>query len=442
MKMKILGLIGLSILMLATTACSMDNTNEGNVNVAGGEDELLTLFVAEPSDFIEIVKNRFEKKHPHIKLDIQSFRTGEEWGPGEFEKYQKTLNTALLSGNGPDLVEVGMLPIEEYVDKGMFMNMAEALNRSTDLDKDDLHMNVMTGMGAGGDLYTVPVSFYLSAFIGDHDVLRSLDVNDDTWSWKEFREASQTFQQKAAQQGEKSRYALANLPPNRVLYEMVRDNYAAFVDQEAKTAKFNSSDFQEMMQDIKQMFEEGIMTAEVPEDGESTYYADFLISVEDVIHTPFSYFEQPSLLQRPHADGQTGAMKISPGFQFAIRDSSPLKEEAWAFVSFLLSEEVQELEERDGFSLLKSVNEQKLSDIQQQLENGTFLLSDGSKPSVEKAYFTRFQELLEKADYYGPMEVTVLRIVEEESQAFFNGQKTAQAVAELIQNRATTYLNE
>ena len=36
----------------------------------------------------------------------------------------------------------------------------------------------------------------------------------------------------------------------------------------------------------------------------------------------------------------------------------------------------------------------------------------------------------------------VENIIKEEASAFFSGQKTAEEVAELIQNRVTTYLNE
>ena len=41
-----------------------------------------------------------------------------------------------------------------------------------------------------------------------------------------------------------------------------------------------------------------------------------------------------------------------------------------------------------------------------------------------------------------PRNEVVEKIINEEAAAFFGGQKTAEEVAELIQNRVTTYLNE
>jgi multiple sugar transport system substrate-binding protein len=115
---------------------------------------------------------------------------------------------------------------------------------------------------------------------------------------------------------------------------------------------------------------------------------------------------------------------------------------AWKFIAYLLSEEGQSLQERQGFSLLKSVNEKQLNDIQKQVKSGTYKLPDGKAPVVSDGEFTQFRQLISTVDNFAVVDGSVISIIGDESRAFFSGQKSAEEVAKLIQNKATTFLNE
>lgn len=90
----------------------------------------------------------------------------------------------------------------------------------------------------------------------------------------------------------------------------------------------------------------------------------------------------------------------------------------------------------------KSVNEKKLNDMKEQMKNGTFKLPDGKAINVPNEQFAQIQEIINAADHYMNYDPKIVRMIEEEAKPFFNGQKTAKEAAKLIQNRATTYLNE
>lgn len=81
------------------------------------------------------------------------------------------------------------------------------------------------------------------------------------------------------------------------LQEMAIDNYNLFVDSEAKQAKFDSPDFVELLEQVKKMYKEQVMTSEPAEIGNQLFNSIVIWSPTDFIDGPYSYFENPVYLQ-------------------------------------------------------------------------------------------------------------------------------------------------
>jgi len=144
-----------------------------------------------------------------------------------------------------------------------------------------------------------------------------------------------------------------------------------------------------------------------------------------------------------------------------INNRSSVKPEAWDFVKFMVSEEMLSQAKSTGFSINKASYEKRAKEL---LKTGK-VESDQEVGSMKGQVFEIIQkdiDDLEKfvngANYHvleklvngtislasSPQKSTnkIDKIVQEESIAYFSGQKTPEAVAELIQNRVTTSLNE
>jgi multiple sugar transport system substrate-binding protein len=403
---KRLCMIFIGILMTTTTACSSGGSEEmasEEKPVTTEGKTVLTLSMQESSAFYQAVEKKFEEKYPDIDLQIQI--------SGDYEKYQKTTNTALLSGKGPDIFEISSLPIGDYVSKKLLLNMADSIEQDKTLNKSDLQMNILDALKLKGGMYAMPSGFFLRAFVGDGKILENTNVDDKNWTWKEFEEFSKKLMQKVGESSKERRYALANDPPEVLLQEMIVDNYTKFVDHAAKKAKFDSPLFVEMMQQIKKMYDDKVMTSEPADIGKQLFYSTVLRSPADLINGPHLFFSNPKLLQKP---GQTGGTRIIPASQFAIQAKSSVKEEAWKFIAFLLSDDGQSLQERQGFSLLKSVNEKQLNDIQEQVKSGTYKLPDGKAPKVLDEEFTQFKQLIRTADNFAVLDGSVISIIGDE----------------------------
>lgn len=423
---KWLCMIFIGILMTSMTACSSGGSKE----LASTEKPVIkegrtvvTLSIQEPSAFYQTAEKKFEEKYPDIDLQIQT--------TDDYQTYQKTTNTALLSGKGPDIFEISSLPIDDYVRKKLLLNMDELIEQDKTVNKSDLQMNILNVLKLNGGMYTMPFGFSLRAFVGDGDILKNTKIDDKNWTWKEFEETSKAL----GESGTERRYALANDPPELLLQERIVDKYTGFVDHKAKKAKFDSPLFVEAMQQIKKMYDDKVMTSEPADIGKQLFYSTVLQSPADFIKGWHLFFSNPMLLQKPE---QTGGARIIPAMQLAIQAKSSVKEEAWKFIAYLLSEEGQSLQERQGFSLLKSVNEKQLNDIQEQVKSGKY----GKALKVSDEEFTQFKQLISTADNYADVDGSVISIIGDESRSFFSGQKSAEEVAKLIQNKVTTFLNE
>ncbi|MEK4327154.1 ABC transporter substrate-binding protein [Paenibacillus sp. FSL R7-0312] len=439
MKMK-KSWLGMSLAFTTLmTACSPGSSGEAS---STGGKTVVTLSVELDTEFYRAVEQKFEKVYPEIDLQIQAYKgIGETMEGPDYEKYLKSTATALLSGKGADIYETGSLPVSEYVNKQLFLNMEDYLKQSQTLKQDNLAMNVLNALKLNGGTYIIPSGYNLRAFIGDGEALKHTNVDDKSWTWQEFNAIVKSMIEAEEKAGSGHRYAISENPPEVLLQEMVVDGYNQFVDSAARTAKFDSPAFIFMMRQIKEMYDDKVMTSKPAEAGNQLFYSAVLQTPADFVNVPYTYFANPKLLHKPHS-GSSGAMRIIPTSTFAIQAKSPVADHAWKFIEFLLSEEAQSLQSREGFSLLQSVNDKQLSELQQQVKSGTYKLPSGMPVSVPDGQFKEFQELMNTADNFAMLDFKILSILGEEMGAFFSGQKTAEEVAKLIQNKATTYLNE
>lgn len=441
---KRLGTILATITTVVTmTACSTGGsggeTGAAKNNVKEGGKTILTLSTMKSTPFYEMLEKKFEAKYPDIDLQIQAYKqAGEENKNEDRDEYRKSINTALLSGKGPDILELMEgLPSDEYAEKGLILNMDDLMKQDDTLKQDDMYINVIKALNTKGGTYAIPSGYYLRAFIGNGEALKGADINEKTWTWQDFIDMA-----KKLTQGKNGFVAMADYTPEMLVQEMMIDSYSLYVDRASKKARFDSPEFITMLKQVKKMYDDGVMTAESAEFGKQLFFSAVLREPADVINVPHMVLNKPLLLQKPHSGEQSGNMRIIPTTQFAIVAKTPAQKEAWKLMSFLLSEEGQSLPEREGFSLFKSVNGQKLDEIKEKIQAGSYKLPDGQSVKAEAEEFTRFTQLLDITDHYSILDVKVISIVGEESLAYFSGQKSAEEVAKLIQNRSTTFLNE
>jgi len=479
---KFLTILTIVCSMVAVTACS----SAGNVNRNGGntdrsdsasihavegampppsdtEKKTVVFATGSSSDAYKLAKQKYEAKHPNITIELQSHDVETEQ---DSEKYVKTMNTAMLSGKGPDLINLDRLPLAAYITKGLLTDMSKIIDNDPEFKKEDYFNNVLEGIKqTNGGIYGMPQYFCIYGLMGNQTFIEKSGVTfDDTkWTWADF---SETAKQLTKNTDKKYyQHALGGITPEQLLSNFVNDQYSSYVDQVNGKAKFNTSNFIQMMQQVKSLYDNNIIS--------STEFSNIFKPVQinspaDYIHTlKESEFTLPEraykskLYLSPIPEGKKPGATYRTYMTIGINNQSSVKPEAWDFIKFLVSEEMLTKEKSSAFTINKAAYKNnvkellktgKVESIQEigPMKGQVFEITQQDIDDLEKFVSGANYHVLEKI-----MSGTILvasspqkgtnkinQIVQEESIAYFSGQKTPEAVAELIQNRVTTVLNE
>ncbi|NIK75072.1 multiple sugar transport system substrate-binding protein [Paenibacillus castaneae] len=465
---KTISMMIIVVLLFSITACSKPaNTGETNKSIDEGSSReeaakekppakkddnspktivFSTFF--EDGFFVE-AKKKYEAKHPNITIEYSFIDSDDATFMGKMEEYIKKINTAMLSGNGPDLIQMDVLPIGKYVNKNLLADMSKMMDNDPAFKREDYFTNVLDGSKVNGSLYGMPLNFFMYGFIGNETVIEKSGVafEDHNWSWNQFFEAAEGLK---AYGDPNYSYSLAAYP-EELLNGIVMDQYTSFVDEPNGKAKFDSDSFIQLLKQVKGLYDKGIATTEnvhsIFREEQINSPSDYFLALklsENFAKGYESYEYKSKLYSSPKGEGQGKGGYFRSYKTMGINEKSSVKEEAWDFVKFILSEEMQG-SRGTGFPLNKEVYKQQVEEL---LKKGK--VEDHPEGFLGGIVFTITAQdiegldiFLEQAQY--PVAFNrdqVQEIIVEESKAYFSGQKSAVAVAKLMQNRISLYLNE
>lgn len=440
--MKKSGVLSLIVaITMSLTACSGGQAGEakqeGQQEQNGKKIVVLSVFQADP--MYSLAEKKYEEQHPDVDIQIKEYSGGEGSDQeGDLEKYVKTTNTELLSGKGADLIalDVSGLSVEKYVDKQALVNLSELMKQDPAFDSNSYEMNILDGAKMRGGLYSLPLRFFLDSLMGDKKAIEQSGVkfDDSTWTWGEFTAVGKRL---AASGGHT--YSMGNTPPELMLNILFIDNYNRIVHEEKRPASFDTNAFVELMELVKKMYEDKVVTDAEVNAGDYFFAPSLILSPEDYFVGPAMFYEQGKIYRKPLAAGQQVGGTFVTHKNLGINRNSNVQAEAWDFLKFLLSEEIQTMPGLQGFSVNKKVNEKTFKELE---DKGSIESPMGSAIPVQKADIDMIRQMLAHATTLQKNDSKILAIIEEEAKAYYSGQKSAQAVADLIANRVTTYLNE
>ncbi|TXK84289.1 ABC transporter substrate-binding protein [Paenibacillus sp. N3.4] len=467
--------LSLSVIMLVMSACSsstiggrtngttVPNTGEAGKTISpqetgttpesspkGGKKTIVfSSFYLDNG--VKEAKIKYEAAHPNITIDLRHVETDDAHAEAELKKYVTATNTAMLSGKGPDMLTLDTLPSEKYVGQHLLADLSEMLKKNPSFIKGDYYNNILENSHTNGALYGLPLAFFLNVMIGDEGAIKQsgVQIDDKNWTWEKYAETLKQLSQK--EPFKSGRGGVGNmivLPPKTkqepmqaLLREMVKENYTRFVNEDRRTASFESKAFTDMMAQVKKLVDDGLDLSSLS----SMFRTDNVNSASAYLVMIKESGKQARLYAKPRAEGTKAGGYFYPYQIIGINEKSTVKQEALDFLQFLMSEELQSTAKRAGFPINKKAYEKQ---VQQLLTKGTIKAYEegplkGQSFPVDPAQIKVLEDYLTGAIHpvaFQPSKIE--EIVFKESQAFFSGQKSAPDVAKLIQNKVTTYLNE
>ena len=387
--------------------------------------------------------------------DYSEFNTEEDYSAGLTK-----LTTEIMAGSLPDLLSLNQLPYDQLASKGLLEDLYPYLDADKDLSREDFFPTVLAALEVNGGLYQAAPSFQIVTLIGASSVVG----NHPGWTYDQFNAA------------------LASMPAGctpldqyttreDILRRLVTLEMENLVDWNTGKCNFDSDTYVNILNFADRFQEEfdwenyewtaDESTETRIAEGRQMLMAGNIYSLDDLLYNDFYFGGDATYIGYPTSSGVGSMMMLSSGF--AMSSKCRDKDAAWAFLRTILSEEYQE--DIWGMPINKNAFDKKLKEAMtveyQKDAEGNFLLDEnGEKIQVSRGgigmadgtvhdIYAMTQEQADKL-----LEVinsttrvvnnndSLLKLIADEAQPFFAGQKTAEEVARLTQSKVNLYVNE
>lgn len=441
--------------------------------------------------FLEEAAQLFEAKYPGVKVKVETFsampeiKTSEQNGnrvsmiqmqddPQGRADYINKVNTSLMGGTGADILAMDILPIHKYAASGQLENLNAYMDGDPDFNRADFRENILDAVKYNGGTWFMPLDYSFNFYAYDSTLL-SADKAASFGTGSAFATEQLIDLAKDGFDAQSSP-KLFNMPSYvqsisaGMFGQLLKEKYASFVDVQNKKANFADGSFAALLKAVKEYAERGY----IPEGMTGQKDAEAMIGKGAQPPADRYSFKEKNcfmLTQQYNKNSGRRMMIMSSGalsgideddevagiqanadgsvpftFQqaYGINANSKNKQTAWAFIKFLLGEEMQLSTKLTPTALpMRNAVRAKKAEL---ILSGAFMgrgeeLDDAQK-EVLRQYSEAVEQLSDQINTYVFEDTVVNDMIAAEAQYFFDGSKSAEDVANVLQNKVNLYLSE
>ena len=407
------------------------------VPAEGGDTVMLKMAVYGESMVVSQLVNSYNRSSAQQKIeltDYSSFNTADSPEQGIMQ-----LHLDLVNGNGPDIIELSAFHPGFYAAKGILADLGPFFEADRELSPEDLNP-ALAGLGSfDGGFYELSPSFRLYTAVCD----------------KRLAEDGLTLDRFSALAGEYGMETLFGPGLSRLQF---LENCLMFdrglVDYENACCAFDSESFVNMLE----------LSSQLPaQPGQNTdgltaaYTGQSRLAVMDlssdtvgmVCYLDTVFGGDARFVGFPVQAG-SGTAAI-PSCRFGICAVSSKPAEAWDFISFLLSDAVQN--DRllsPGLPVVSTAMGQRMAELARYYQDDRMSYHtsvDGAEVKIpprpaDGKTLSKIEAMAAQMDTLAQVDGSIMAIVAQESERYYAGQQSAQEAARQIQSRVSIYLAE
>lgn len=406
----------------------------------------------------------FNKKSDRYRIVVKDYSQYNTMGEGGYVSGAETqLNNDIISGNMPDILlaagDFSMLSIANYASMGLLADVGALIEQDEELSKLEFLQNVFDAYSIDGTLYFVIPSFNVQTLVGKTSLL-----GDRTgWNMEEFQQVMSQMPEGTSAFGE--------LTQGGFLSNLLTYCGTQFVNEVTGECSFDSPEFVKMLEFAKTLPAEYSYDEDYDWSLYETQYREnrtllstmYLSDFSDLNYTINATFgEDITFIGFPNEE-RNGSIVDGSSNLLVLSSQSADLDGAWEFARYYLTDEYQKGDNFWAFSTRKDIFLEKAQEAIKPSyyldEQGNPILDENGNPMEQEEYYwvgdeqfplTRMtQEQLDKAiafvesvsrlSYYNE---DIYKILQEETAPFFQGQKSAQEVADIIQSKVKIMVNE
>ena len=418
----------------------------------------------------------------------------------DYEAGLKILNQEIISGKIPDLFSMVGLPYDVYASKGLLLDLKPRLDADPDFRMEDYLENVFKAVERDGKICSIIPAFSVQPLVAK----ASLVGNKSGWTMEELANVLKAHPDMVPFSDTTRESALNILLANNMdAFVDPATGACSFNSPACLQLLELVKTFPEEI-DWEKLYNDDPMYWEKQQsqyrEGRTLLMQQYLSSYTDIRNIFYQFDSDCTFIGLPGAKG-TGAV-ISPQMEIAISGRTKLDDQCWDFLRYLLSAEYQNDMESWCFPVRLDALEAMAQNAMEESNNGGPILyttgngggmiyeesaateampaaeaepAEEAEPAGDASEGTATAGDLEPEypieepvpgydDWWskpitqemadmitdtikGAVQVTrsqeeIMAIIMEEAGAFFAGQKTAQAVADVIQSRVSLYVME
>lgn len=349
--------------------------------------------------------NTFNRTNREYVIEIEAY-------PSDTE-----INKLAVTGDAPDLFYLGNSSEQSLVDQGLLADLYPLMDADPSFDRENILNAYRKAHEINGSLYSLNPFFSIITLAGKSEFVGERSG----WSVEDFVEAAES-----APDGITIFNGFNN---ESALLEILSASVNSFVDLENHTCDFESDEFISLLKIIhsKQTYE----SSEYDESGILGNHCllDFVgYTGSHITSSESSQEHEITPVGYPGVSGSGAAMSYADGSFWGIYEGSTQKDAAWSFLKTLLTEEY-ESEYIRGFPITVDSFELCVQHIR-------------DKDILDKEELDDLISIIEHTTTTRNYNSPIIKIIMEEVPYYFSGEKSAEDVAAIIQNRVQTYIAE
>lgn len=395
----------------------------------------------------------FNKQSDKYRIEVKQYGD-DSMG---YDERAALLAADLASGQGPDLIDMvfNFTSLDKFLSMGALEDLTPYLEKDTAIKREDYFENVLNTYARDGKLYAIIPCFGIDTIVG-----KVSDVGDKK-SWT-VDDTIKLMDSKPA-----DTQILDFNTKNSILQLLCSMNMGEFVNAETGICNFTGGEFKRILEFSNRFPKEvsddsGSGFVDRIRNGQLILMEGNVTSVQQFQMYDYIFKEEINFIGYPTI-GESGSLIRSNGTTAGMNVNSKNKEGAWEFIKFNLTQDMQEnlRTGNGGFPIMKAALEKQFA---KDMEAEYYEDTDGTQKEKSKSTWTygfgtenvtmevysatreqvdRVREIIEQSvGLEGTRDEEMFSIINEEAQSYFEGQKSADDVAALVQNRLQTYINE
>ncbi|MDE5776931.1 MAG: extracellular solute-binding protein, partial [Lachnospiraceae bacterium] len=399
---------------------------------------------------LRIIAREFNKTHEDCRIEIKLY---------EDEDHTR-LGMDIASGKAPDVFPLSSLeiPMEQVVRKGILEDLTPYYEKDTEIRIEDISPSVLEGMKLQGKLYSVAPFYQLVSA-----ACRTSDTDGkEGWTVAEMKEILD-------RKGEGA-LAFDITDKSEILYEFLMSSLNEFINRETGECDFDSPEFKDILEFCNEAIStDGMSDEDYDEllddietklqEGKVLLSASQGVTLDEIQLERQRFGADITYIGLPEKDRQGSYFWFRE--EHGIYSGSDVKEEAWEFIRMIMSEAYQINENNIGAGFFPTRKDCLEWKIQAEMTTEPYEDAYGNwiEPIETNIWHTESGEerktgpasqddvdilldLIERTRKRVALDDESALIIIEEAQAYFNGDKSLDKTAEIIQKRMTTYVNE